>query len=97
MQKLHLQPISQQLKETCDFYDILQQAISEVPELIDDAKNNYYMLANKVKTYIDPFYNNKKYLDTTNIHSILKANHFNKYFASKCTPINNDSSSGFSI
>ena len=29
-------------------YVILQQAISEVSNLVDNAKNNYYMFANKL-------------------------------------------------
>ena len=92
-------------------YDFLQQIVSEVSELVDGAKSNYYdMLANKLsnsstssKTYwfiLKTFCNNKK---TPLIPPIfignkiesdfkLKVNHFNKYFASKCTPINNDSS-----
>ena len=51
-------------------YDILQQAISEVSESVDNAKNNYYKLANKLsshstssKTYwsiLKTFCNNKK-------------------------------------
>ena len=51
-------------------YDILQQAISEVSESVDNAKNNYYRLANKLsshstssKTYwsiLKTFCNNKK-------------------------------------
>ena len=92
-------------------YDILQQAISEVSEFVDNAKNNYYdNLANKLsnpssssKTYwsiLKLFCNNKKIplippiLIGNKLESDfkLKANHFNKYFASKCTPMNNDSS-----
>ena len=52
-------------------YDILQQAISEVSELVDDAKNSYCdIFANKLsnppnssKTYwsiLKTFFNNKK-------------------------------------
>ena len=91
-------------------YDILQQAISEVSELVDNAKNNYYNLANTLsnpssssKTYwsiLKLFCNNKKIplippiLVGNKLESDfkLKANYFNKYFASKCTPMNNDSS-----
>ena len=51
-------------------YDIFQQAISEISELVDNAKNNYNKLANKLsnpstgsKTYwfiLKTFCNNKK-------------------------------------
>ena len=92
-------------------YDILQQAISEVLELVDNAKNDYYdMLANKLsnsstssKTYwpiLKTFCNNKKIPlippifigNKLESDFKLKANHFNKHFASKCRPINNESS-----
>ena len=91
--------------------NILQQAISEVSELADNAENNYYdMLANKLsnpstssKIYwsiLKIFCNNKKIPlipaifigNKLEIDFKLKVNHFNKYFASKCTPINHDSS-----
>ena len=59
--------------------NILQQAISEVSELADNAENNYYdMLANKLsnpstssKIYwsiLKIFCNNKKIPDTSNIY-----------------------------
>ena len=92
-------------------YDILQQAISEVLELVDNAKNNYYdKLANKLsnpstssKTYwsiLKTFCNNKKMPLISPIFIgnklesdfKLKANHFNKFFASKYTPMKNNSS-----
>ena len=92
-------------------YDILQQVISEVSELVDDAKSNYDdMLANKLsnpstssKTYwsiLKTFFNNEKIslippiFIGNKIESDfkLKANQFNKYFASNSTTINNDSS-----
>ena len=57
---------------------------------------------NSSKTYwsiLKTFCNNEKTLDATIIHSQnlesdfkLKAVHFNKYFASRCTSIENDSS-----
>ena len=91
-------------------YDILQQAISEVSELVDNAKNNYYdKLANKLsypstssKTYwsiLKLFCNDKKIPlippifigDKAESDFKLKANHFNKYFAFKCKPLNNNS------
>ena len=69
LEKLHLQLIHEQLKNHAD-YDIFQQAISEISELVDNAKNNYNKLANKLskpstgsKTYwsiIKTFCNNKK-------------------------------------
>ena len=85
---------------------ILQKAVSEVSKLVDDAKNNYYMLANKLsntstssKIYWSiqtTFCKNKK---TPLIPPIfignksegnfkLKANHFSKYFTSKCRSFN---------
>ena len=89
-------------------FDILQQAISEVSELVDNAKNIYYdKLANKLsnpstssKTYwfiVKTICNNKKIPPIFIGNQLesdfkLKANHFNKFFASKCTPMNNDSS-----
>ena len=92
-------------------FDILEQAISEVTELLDNAKNIYYdKLANKLsnpstssKTYwfiVKTICNNKKIPlippifigNKLESDFKLKANHFNKFFASKCTPMNNDSS-----
>ena len=92
-------------------YDILQQSISEVSGLVDNAKNNYYdKSANKLsylsansKTYwsiLKAFCNDKKIPlippiftgDKLESNFKLKANHFNKCFASKCTPLNNNSS-----
>ena len=93
------------------YYDILQQAISEVSELVDNTKNNYSdKLANKLsnpstssKTYwfiLKIFCNNKKIPliplifigNKLESDFKLKVNHFNKSFASKCAPMNNDSS-----
>ena len=89
----------------------MQQAISEVSDLIYEKKNDYYnALAKKLsdpktssKTYwsiLKTFYNTKKVpiippilienkLETD---SLKKANYFNKFFASKCTPLSNSSS-----
>ena len=51
-------------------YDISKHAISEVPELVDNAKNNYYMLANKLPnpstcSNTEKVYSHKKLLSSS--------------------------------
>ena len=94
----------------------MQQAISEVSDLIYEKKNDYYnALAKKLsdpktssKTYwsiLKTFYNTKKVpiippiLTENKLETdfLKKANYFNKFFASKCTPLSNSSSLSSSL
>ena len=87
-------------------YNTLQQAISEVSDLIYEKKNDYYnAVAKKLsdpktssKTYwsiLKTFYNTKKVpiippiLIENKLETdfLKKANYFNTFFASKCTPL----------
>ena len=49
LEKQHLEPICEQLKESCRLLHFTTSNTREVPELVDNAKNNYYdKLGNKL-------------------------------------------------
>ena len=88
-------------------YNILQQVINEVSKIISKRKEDYhYQLASKlnnpetsVKTYLSilkTFYNGEKYhlflpFRLATLLCQIFRNIFNKFFASQCVPLNNDS------